>query len=284
MKFIKIFFCFLYFSTTYFSATAQPFTARVLFDKMLHSIDITKTCSYNLKLNERTKSGYRNCEYIIRLNVKPFKAYAYSVTPHPGAKALYIHGENDNKAYIHPNSFPYINLNLNPQSKMMRRNHLFTMNQLGFEYIGNILKGYFNRDSISFLKWMRLEKEIVYKGNNYYTMVLENNSFTYVNYTVQKGETISTIATKLLLNDNAILHLNSHVSSLDDVKPGQTIKVPTSFGKKIILYVDKSNFLPAIQEIYDDKGLMARIEMTSIVQNQKFQADEFTRTKKEYGF
>lgn len=284
MSFKKIFYFFLFAQLTFSFASAQHLTARTLFDKMLHSIDNTKTCSYNLKLKERTKDGFRECEYVVKLNAKPFKAFVYSINPHPGAKALYIPGENDNKVYIKPNSFPYINLSLSPQSKLMRRNHLFTINQLGFEYIGGILRGYFNRDSTLFLKWMRMENEISFAGQNYYTIVLENNLFSYINYTVQKGETITSIAKKLLLNDNAVLRLNTHISSLDDVESGQTIKVPTTFGKKIILYINKANFLPAIQEIYDEKGLMARIEMTSVVQNQKFASDEFTRTKKEYGF
>ncbi len=280
----KYFFALPFFLLSFFYAHTQPYTARQLFDKMMHSIENTHTCSYNLLLKERTRNEYRSCEYVVRVNTKPFKAFAYSINPHPGATALLVHGENDNKVLINPNSFPYINISLSPQSKMMRRNHLFTMNQLGFEYIGNIMKGYFLKDSASFLKWLRIENEITFRDKKYYTLVIENNLFTYNNYTVLKGETISTIAKKLLLNDNAILQLNKHVSSLDDVKPGQVIKVPSTFGKKIVLYIDKSTMLPAIQEIYDDKGLMSRIEMTSVIKNQKFAADEFTRTKKEYGF
>ena len=267
-----------------FSVSAQPLTARILFDKMLHSIDNTKTYSFNYRITERLKEQYKTSEYIIHMNSKPVKIFAYVITPNPGARVLFIPGENNDKIYIKPNKFPYINLNLSPQNKLMRRSHYFTMNEVGFNYLKDLLSAYFNRDSVTFMKWMRMGNETTFKCTNCYTLILENNSFAYVNYYAQQGETISFIAKKLHLNDKSILLKNPHISGYEESLPAGIIKVPNTFAKKIVLYLDKNSHLPIVQEMYDDKGMFARIEMTSVVQNAKFDADEFTRTKKEYGF
>ena len=97
------------------------------------------------------------------------------------------------------------------------------MNEIGFGYLKNLFTAYFNNDSVSFLKWMRMGNEINYKGNNCYSLVLENNSFAYINYYAQEGETISSIAKKLHLNDNMILTNNPSISWYDDELPAGNI-------------------------------------------------------------
>ena len=41
----------------------------------------------------------------------------------------------------------------------------------------------------------------------------------------------------------------------DEVKPGQVIKIPSSYAKKTTLYIDKTNYLPIYHKMEDEKGI-----------------------------
>jgi len=50
------------------------------------------------------------------------------------------------------------------------------------------------------------------------------------------------------------------------------------------LYIDKTNYLPVVQIIYDDKGLFGQYEYNSLIVNPVFAPDEFTSKFKDYKF
>jgi outer membrane lipoprotein-sorting protein len=81
-----------------------------------------------------------------------------------------------------------------------------------------------------------------------------------------------------------VLENNPKLKNYDDVKEGQSIKVPSVFGKKITFYVDKRTYLPMVQIVYDDKGLYNRIEYSSCVINPVFREEDFSRKNRKYGF
>lgn len=263
---------------------AQNAGAMQAFNRMMSSIRQTETCSFNLKLHERIKGKFIDSEYLVRLQAQPLKLYVYSVNPHPGAKALLIKNENDGKAYIHPNSFPYFNINLNPYHSILRKNHHFTMWEMGFGYVKELFDGYINKDAALFFKSLSFEHDVMLNGLMFDRLTISPPSFSYINYTVKDNETLTTIAKKLFINDAMILEVNPQLSGFNSVEEGDVIKVPEVLAKKIILYLDKKYMLPVIQEMHDEKGLFMRIEMSSLIHNPKFDNTEFTRTKKEYGF
>ena len=264
-----------------FAQQAEPVD---IFLKMMNAMSKVRTCSYVINVNERIKGVMKHDEYIIKLNSNPFKVYIYSVTPNPGAEAILIKGENHNRAVINANRFPIPTLNLSPYHNILRRNHQYTLWHFGFDYILEILNGYFIKPGEAFYKLLSLEAEVFWKGKHYYQLVIDNKTFGYENYTVKKGENLVSISEKMMVNDYMILELNPRVKNYDDVKPGQVIKVPDSFGKKIIIYVDKLNFLPLVQIVYDDKGLYSRVELTSLILNPAFSKDDFSKHNKKYGF
>jgi hypothetical protein len=251
---------------------------------MISAIKSTQTASFNMKLHERIKGNFKDNEYIVKVQSNPYKLYLYSINPNPGTCALLVKGENNDKALIHPNSFPYFNLSLSPYNSLVHKDHHFSMWEVGFRYIGTLLEAYLKKDSTDLYKSFSLGADVVYKNDACYQFIISRPEFAFVHYTVLPGENVIDIGKNFLINDNMILENNKQVSGFYDVKPGQIILVPTVFAKKIIFYIDKDSFLPLVQEMYDDKGLYSKIEFSSLVRNPKFAADEFTRKKKEYGF
>jgi hypothetical protein len=252
--------------------------------KMMDAIERVNTASYTLLMHERVSDKFRDSEFKVKLHVKPYKLYALSIYPHNGAEALLVTGENNHKILINPNRFPYINISLSPQSSMLRKNHHYTLNDVGFAYIEKILKGYLKRDGDEFYKVLRFTENIEFNGKSYYMLEMDYPTYAVINYTVKEGEDISSIAEHILVNDSKILSLNPQIDGYDGVKAGDVIKVPNAFSRKIVLYLDKTNLLPMVQNVYDEKGLFGRYEIHDFILNPVYSQDEFSSGFKGYGF
>lgn len=107
--------------------------------------------------------------------------------------------------------------------------------------------------------------------------------FKYVSYTVLKGENVLTIAKKLFV-DEFMIQTHNHLSSFNDVKEGQTIMVPSDYGKEMTLYIDKKTQLPVLIKVVDDKGLFEEYHFRNITVNPEFASDEFSKNYKGYRF
>ncbi|HMT29795.1 MAG TPA: LysM peptidoglycan-binding domain-containing protein [Bacteroidia bacterium] len=255
-----------------------------LYNKMMRGIENVRTATYVLTLNERVFDKKIKCEYLVKLQTNPQKIYTYLINPNPGAEALYVDGTNSGKILVNPNSFPYVTLNLSVNSMLLRKHHQYTMLQLGFQYLHDMLKQYSIKDSIDFYKSMSVKEDIVFEKREYHVLEINNPGFAYINYKVLPGENVTQIARKVLCNDHMILELNREIKDYDDVKAGQIIKVPNSFAKRIIFYIDKVNHLPLVQSIYDDQGLYTRIYFSSFVLNPLIKDEEFSRSYSKYNF
>ena len=121
-------------------------------------------------------------------------------------------------------------------------------------------------------------------GRNCLKIVLTNNSFHYISYTIQDGEDLTSIAKRLYLNDFMIMDKNPTIDYYDDVKSGQIIQIPTSYAKKMVLYLDKEIMLPVQIDIFDDKGLYGAYSYNKLIINKQFAWDEFNTTFKDYHF
>jgi outer membrane lipoprotein-sorting protein len=272
---------FLFCSSKSFSQLTQ---SKEVFDKMMAAMKGVKSCSFVIDMEEKVRGETKHYEYIVKQNTSPYKIYLYSIKPNPGTEALLIEGENNNKVYVNPNRFPFINMSLNPYNPLVRKTHQYTIWEMGFNYIHSVLDGYLKKYENSFYGFLSLEQDTVSKGKTYYKLVINKNDFRFDDYKVSAGETMTTIAEKLLVNDFMILEANPKYKNYDDVKTGDVIRVPNFYGKKIILGVDKTTFLPMVQNIYDHKGLYSRIDFSSVVLNPNFTPMDFSKENKKYGF
>lgn len=256
-----------------------------LFDKMMASIANVKTLKFRLIKNERMIGGkMAPGDQTVKMNVKPFKCYLKIAKPNEGAEVLYVEGTNDNDAVVNPNAFPYINLDLDPYGDILRKDQHHTIHELGFIYTGELLKDAFDRYKHKINEFMKNEGIIKWDNRDVYKIVLDNKDYVLNDYTVLAGEDIIKIARKKKVSEYNLLELNPSVKSYTSVKAGQVIKVPVTYAKKIIVYIDKQTTLPVYQELYDNKGLLATYEYHNLVVNPVISDAEFTKDFTGYGF
>lgn len=250
-------------------------------DKMTKSVGEVKTLKYNLKLVERIDKKYNYFGSSVKLNRKPRKLYLNA----NGIEILYIEGKHNGDALVNPNSFPYINLYLDPNGSLMRQDQHHTINETGFDYFGKIIEANVKKVGDRFSHYFIPDGEETVNGSLCYKIIINNADFGYSDYTVQKGENLISIARKLYLSEFMILSVNKpKIDDYKDVKTGQVIKVPNAYAKYVLLYVDKENFLPIGVRVFDDKGLFEQYDYYNLQLNPKFEDAEFTKEYKDYNF
>ncbi len=250
---------------------------------MLASIANVKTLKYHFWKQERMKGKMEIGEQDVKMNAKPLKAYLYNYLPNNGAEVLFLVGQNENKAFVNPNAFPYVNLNLDPLGDILRKGQHHTLYELGFEYTGGLLKDTYNKFSPKLNEYCTIDGSVNYAGRDCWKVEMENKDYKYLNYTVLPGEDLIKIAKKHWLSEYLLME-NNGLRSYDAVKAGQVIKIPNSYSKKVILYIDKQNHLPIYQILFDDKGVFAEYKYSNLILNPTFADDEFTKSHKGYKF
>jgi outer membrane lipoprotein-sorting protein len=266
-----------------FSAGAQ-ITVNQLLDKMVAAVDNLKTATYTLNQSERIKGKMRDGVIDTRLQVTPkFKVYLKITAPakDAGTEILYVDGERNGKCLVNPSNVP-INVNLGVYDSRVVENQHHSMLESGFKYFKTIIVQMRKKYADKIDDYVKLSN-VKWLGKDYYKADINYNDFAYENYTVQAGEDVRKIARKIFVNEYMILEANK-LDDYDDVKAGQVIKVPNVYAKRTVLYIDKVNFLPVIQELYDDKGLYEKYSITNLKINPVFPADEFTKDCKTYNF
>lgn len=263
-----------------FSQKTDP-TAKELIFKMIKSIDAVERFKYSLKITERGKKGYNHYESSVKLNRAPRKIYLYI----KGIELIWVNGWNNNKAYVKPNSFPYINLSLDPLGGLMRQDQHHTINEMGFDYFGSIVEYIALKVGNQFDQYFKLEGEERYNNRPCYKVTITTKDYGYENYTVGDHESITTIARKLHISEYKILEVNPKLNDYFDIlKKGQVLKVPNAYAKDVVLYIDQLYNLPIGVKVSDDKGLFEQYDYFFLQVNPKMDDSEFTTGYKDYKF
>ncbi len=265
-----------------FSIAQKPaFTAKEVVYKMIKSIDELERLKYSLKIIERGKKGFNHYESSVKLNRKPRKIYLYI----KGIELLWVDGWNNNKAYVKPNSFPYINLSLDPLGYLMRQDQHHTLNEMGVDYFGSVIEYIAKKYDQKFDQYFKYEGEERINNRPCYKIIIDNKDFGYENYTVGDNESITSIARKLHVSEYMILEVNPKLNDYFDIlKKGQVLKVPTAYAKHVTLYIDQLYFLPVSVKILDDKGLFEQYDYHFMQVNPKIDDAEFKKDYKDYKF
>jgi hypothetical protein len=264
---------------------AQNDKEKKIISQMLTACEEIKGAKYLIITNERKKSGKMDhSELLVKIKTHPNEIYVYSITPDPGAEALWREGKLNNNVLINPNGFPFINLKLNRYNSLLRKDSHHTIKDLGFDYILTTVRHYENKLGAKFYSYLSIADTIQWDGRKLLRLIFDYTDFAYLPYTVRKDENATTISMAHYVNDYMIVCANPHVNDFHDVKTNQEILIPNCFGKKIIFGIDLKTMLPLLQEVYDDKGLFERYELKSFVINPKFEPGEFTPEFKDYHF
>lgn len=256
-------------------------TAKELIFKMIKSIDAVDRFKYSLKITERGKKGFNHYESSVKLCRSPRKLYVYI----KGIELIWVNGWNGNKAYVKPNSFPYINLSLDPLGSLMRQDQHHTINEMGFDYFASIVEYMALKVGDKFDQYFKLEGEERYNNRPCYKITITTKDYGYENYTVGDRESITTIARKLHISEYKILEVNPKLNDYFDIlKKGQVLKVPNAYAKDVVLYIDQLYHLPIGVKVSDDKGLFEQYDYFFLQVNPKIEETEFTTGYKDYKF
>lgn len=275
-----IIFISLFFNSLAFSQK-DDVTCKEIVTKALKSIEDVKSLKYHLKITERGKKGFNFYESSVKFQKKPRKIYLYI----KGIEVLWVEGTNKGKALVKPNSFPYFNLNLDPLGDLMRQDQHHTLNEMGYDYFGTIIGYSVKKIGDKFDQIFKLEGEAKINGRACYKITINNSDFSYTDYKVGPNESITSIARKLHVCEYMIVEKNKKFKDYFDIlNPGEIIKVPTWYCKKVEMYVDKFYFLPISMKIEDDKGLFEEYNYHYLQVNPKFDEAEFKKDYKDYKF
>lgn len=256
----------------------------VIFDKMMLAIKNVKTAKFRMVKNERYDGKIVKSDQLVKQHVNPLKIYMkITQGPNSGAEVLYVKGNNNGNAYVNAGSF-IPTLSLDPYGSLVNEKQRHTMFELGFLYVGDLLNDAYRRFKDKASEYAIYGGIIKWDNRDVYKITLDNKGYKISNYTVLPGEDLVKIARKLKLDEYNLRELNPSISSYTDVKAGQVIKIPDTFTKMVILYIDTKTFLPVYQQMFDLKGMASEYEYHDLIINSVIPEEEFTKAYKGYSF
>lgn len=283
LKFIKpsIVLACLFFIPLIGMSQKSDLNCKEIVTKSLKSIKEVKGLKYHLKITERGKKGFNYYESAVKFSRNPRLIYLYI----KGIEVLWVQGQNDGKALVKPNSFPFFNLNLDPMGNLMRQDQHHTLNEMGYDYFASIIQNTVDRLGDKFEEVFSVEGTERINNRPCYKIVIDNKDFRYVDYTIGEGESITSIARKFHIAEYMILEKNPKFKDYFDIlRKGQVIKIPNWYCRTVVMYIDELYFLPISMKVSDDKGLFEEYNYHFLQVNPKFEEGEFTRSYKGYGF
>jgi outer membrane lipoprotein-sorting protein len=264
-------------------ALAQMDT-RTLLNKMYAAIDGAKQYSYEMHSKERFGKKYLEKKMHFRINENPKKIYMKDLES--GVELLYAQGWNENKAYINPNGFPWTNVSFSIYNSRVRQDNHHIVTRAGFAFTGQLfrlIEAEIKKQGGDFNKIFSYKGETDWNGRKCYRLYIENKDYQIVNHTVDKAESLEAFALRKGVPEFKVMELNN-LGYGASLKVGQSIKIPNSYAKEVILLIDKENFLPIVQMLYDENDLYEKYEYHKLNLRPNFSSTEFTTQCASYGF
>lgn len=262
---------------------------RQIVDNMLNTIARHTGATFNMSAAERIVgkgNEFNKMAMFTKVNVSPLKIYSKVLSdPNKGTELLYVTGQRENKIRVNPGKF-LPSLTLAPTSNLLSKNQHHTLLTSGFSVVRDIVSAGVKRADAQggFDKVFTLLGEVTYNGRKCYKLQIEDPTYTYTTAVGQNGENVNSMAKRLLVSEYHIMELNPSFRALDENVAGKTLKVPSSYAKKSVMYIDAATNVPLYQEMSDEKGLFEKYEYSNVVLNPAFKADEFSEKFSEYSF
>ena len=270
----------LVFASAAFSGGSPEHPSTRLLGVMYDSIQNVRTVRMKIYALERIERRFLSANSEVKVQSHPRKVYFLNRVRK--LEVLYD-SETGSRALVKPNAFPFIPLLLEPAGALMRKNQHYTINELGFEFIGKSVALTIRKDRNG-LNNFTYRGKVKRNGYNCHLIEYENRSYTYVDYTVGEKETATIIAYKLCVNDYLLRYRNDLLNDFGFLKKGRVLKVPSLYCRKAVIYLDERLMLPVSISLYDNAGLFESYDFSEIVVNKPFGDDEFTRSFPVYGF
>lgn len=253
-------------------------TTEQLVSRLRLAIDNLKTLRCTVHAQERLGTKYTQANSTMKLGYAPLRIFLRNKK---GVEVLWVTGQNDGDAWVYPNSFPYVTLNLDPNGTLMRRSQHHSVLDAGYGMVADILRGSAQRPDRSYERSFRYTNDTTVAGRPCYQLRSDFPKFRYVTYTAGKGETVTQVADKFGCGEYRIMEKNG-VAADAPLPSGKVLQVPNSYGTRTLICVDKKLFLPILIRTEDDKGLFEEFKFLDLVANQPIPAQEFTKVFKDY--
>ncbi len=253
-----------------------------LLEDMVKATENINTLMYTQKKWERINGNMHYENALFKINRKPLKVYMKQYTPRENLEVIYKQGWNDGEAKVNAGKL-IPNLNLDIDGGRMRENQHHNITAAGFDQMADItkkLKSKYGDKAKSMVKYLG---KVTWDGRTCHKIEMENPNWGYKSYTVKAGEDLIRIAKKYALSEHMILEANN-LDDYDDVRAGQSIRIPTDYAKKTVILLDVKNMLPVKTVVYDNKGLYARYEFYNLIVNPPLDASHWDPDNDAYGF
>jgi outer membrane lipoprotein-sorting protein len=265
------------------SQVQAQITVRAALDKMYASMSNAKNYSYEMYSKERFGAKYMERDMLFKINETPKKVYAKDLKE--GVEILHVKGWNSDKAYINPNGFPWINVSFSIYSSRVRADNHHLLTTAGFAFTKRLLQ----RTEAKILKNGRkiedhftITGETQFDGKTCYKLNMEYADYAVIDYKVSQNIDLEALCLDLDVPEYWVKERNK--LDYGTIKAGTTIKIPTTYAKKVVFYIDKSTFLPVAQLLYDDQGLYEKYEYRKLTVNFAPAKGEWTDDCSVYGF
>lgn len=260
----------------------QAQTAESVVNQMLSALDAGKTYEYTMVQEERIDGKIHKNKIFTKIQETPKKVFIDNVEgANEGVQVLYVSGERDNKALVNK----MFGIKLSPFNSLIRKNQHHTILESGFGLLIGSIRDAKKRAQAqnAFDQVFQLAGSVTFDGKSCYKLILTDPTFTYESYTIQDGESLYSIAMKKKVCEQLIVEKNG-LGGFGSGKSGQTIQIPSSYAKKTILYIDKSNMHPIYQEMYDEKGIFEKYTFYDLKVNPSFTSKDFSEDNSAYDF
>jgi outer membrane lipoprotein-sorting protein len=283
MRFKLVAFFFAFLLLTSFTNSNSSEGLRIL-KEMINKSRSVRSLRLTMLMKERVGKGFVIKKSDFKVIYKPQKIYLRQEYPNKGLEVLYVEGQNENKAVVSLKSFPWAVLNLDPIGSLMRKGQHHSIFKSGFDFfvgaLDNLCKKY-NGDIDNMLIY---EGTVTYAGIECYKIDVNNSHFTYKPYQVEAGDNLERISGKLNICDYMVAEKNPKISAYDEIKPGTQLMVPSDYGKKFTIYIDKKKMIPAGISVFDDVGLFEEYTFVDVTLNPSFSLTDFDANNPEYSF
>ncbi len=259
-------------------------SVRSILDKMYIAIGTMNTISYDMTSHERigSRMEIRNSKF--KIQVSPKKLYMKNQDS--GVELLYVTGWNNNKPFINPNGFPYVNVSFDVNSPRVRNDGHHPITHAGFSYLYVQVKNTEKKLAANGQKLediIKIAGDFTWNGKSCTKLILDNPDFQFISYTCTQSESLLSLCERINVSEYLVMEKNN-MGYGANVSKGMVLKVPNAFAKKAELYIDKSSGIPIYQVVYDDKGVFEKYEFKNLKVNTAFNSAEFTTQCAGYGF
>jgi outer membrane lipoprotein-sorting protein len=259
--------------------------AKPIMDKMLVQMSKVLSASARVKRAERINGKIVTGEMRFKAMFSPtLKVYINITDPNEGTEVLYVKGWNNDDAFVNPNRFPWINVSLDPEGSIMMEDQHHSLFCVGFSFTEGVVRYVYDKHKEDFddhVFYMGQEK---WNSRMVHVVKIIYPDYGVNNYTIKNEKSLAELERKIFVPAAKILELNPTVDDYWDIKPGQVIRIPNAYGKESIFMIDTEHFLPIVQIVNDDKGLLEKYEYHDLLVNPRFNTAEFTKDFPGYGF